>query len=190
MISNMHVAITTRPYQPADEDGWLRCRVLSFLQTAYFDDVKTEKTALERPAVELVAAIGDRVVGVIDVEIDEAAATIDTIAVHPDHGRIGVASTLLREVIRLLPASVRTLDAWTRDDVTANAWYQREGFAETFRYLHVYASSDAEIASAARELSPNLVAVKAFFHAPIAAEAEMRATYKRVHVCRHYERVL
>lgn len=179
-----------RPYEPGDEGGWLRCRVLSFLGTAYFDDVKTEKTAFERPAVELVAVIDERIAGVIDVEVDGEAATIDTIAVHPDHGRAGIGSSLLREAIRLLPPSVKTLDAWTRDDVTANSWYQREGFTETFRYLHVYASSDAEIASAVHELAPRLVAVKAFFHAPIAAEEQMRAAYERVHVCRRYERHL
>ncbi len=26
-------------YRPADEQGWLRCRVLAFLDSAYFDDV-------------------------------------------------------------------------------------------------------------------------------------------------------
>jgi hypothetical protein len=33
----MHYAI--REYVPADEASWLRCRVLSFLGTAYYDDV-------------------------------------------------------------------------------------------------------------------------------------------------------
>lgn len=190
MIFDMDAAFMIRPYAPRDEPGWLRCRVLSFLHTAYFDDVKTEKTTFEQPAVELVAVINECVVGIIDVEVDGEAATIDTIAVHPDHGRIGVASALLREAIRLLPASVRTLDAWTRDDVTANAWYQREGFTETFRYLHVYALSDEEIATAMQEVAPRLVGVKGFFHAPIAAEEDMRATFERVHVCRRYERML
>ena len=38
---------------------------------------------------------------------------------------------------RELPADVLTLDAWTRENTEANAWYQRSGFAENHRYLHV-----------------------------------------------------
>lgn len=37
--------VQVRDYQPADEQGWLRCRVLSFLGTAYFDDVMPAASA-------------------------------------------------------------------------------------------------------------------------------------------------
>lgn len=57
--------VQVRDYQPADEQDWLRCRVLAFLGTAYFDDVMTAKTS---PVIgaELVAVDDDIVVGVLD----------------------------------------------------------------------------------------------------------------------------
>ena len=32
--------VTIRDYEPADEEAWLRCRVLAFLHTAYYDDAR------------------------------------------------------------------------------------------------------------------------------------------------------
>ena len=32
-----------RSYEPEDEAGWLRCRVLAFLDSAFHDDVLYEK---------------------------------------------------------------------------------------------------------------------------------------------------
>lgn len=82
-----------RDYRPADEQAWLRCRVLSFLSTAYFDDVMTAK---QSPAVgaELVAVKDGVVVGILDFSMDGMLATIDTVGVHPDHQRQGIGTQL------------------------------------------------------------------------------------------------
>jgi len=37
------MSIVIRPYVERDEQGWLRCRVLSFLDTAFFDSVEREQ---------------------------------------------------------------------------------------------------------------------------------------------------
>lgn len=182
--------LEVRPYRPDDAPAWLRCRALSFLQTAYFDDVLVAKPTYHGAPIELVACDGPSLVGVIDVSAQPGEATIETIAVHPDWMRRGVGSALLDEVRTRLPATVRTLDAWTRDDEQANGWYQRQGFAETFRYLHVYAISDAEVEAAIVKAGHGLTPARAFFHAGIAAEAALRGTFERVHVCRRYELVL
>ena len=39
---------TVRPYRAADEQGWVRCRALSFLGSAYYDDVRAEEGAVRR----------------------------------------------------------------------------------------------------------------------------------------------
>ncbi len=65
-----------RPYTDADERGWLECRVLAFLDSAYFDAVEREKEHYDRPSVELVAEVGDRIVGLIDVELEEGPGTV------------------------------------------------------------------------------------------------------------------
>jgi ribosomal protein S18 acetylase RimI-like enzyme len=179
-------AWTLRDYTPADEPGWLRCRVLGFLDTAYFDDVATAKP--DR-AIELVAIGNDEVVGLLDASIDGTDATIETIVVHPDHRRRGIAHALLEEACtRLTARGALQVDAWTRDDDGTLAWYDAHGFVEARRYLHVYASTPQEAASFADR--PDLMPRSGFFHAWIEHEDTLRAEFQRVHVCRQFVRSL
>lgn len=178
-----------REFGDDDARGWLECRLLSFLDTAYFDDVKTEPTVFEGSAIRLVADVDGVVAALIDVELDGDTATIDTIAVHPSHQRDGLATALLRAAIERLPDEVATIDAWTRDDTGANAWYAAQGFSVRHRYLHVYKQWDEPDdgwTSPAGLSAP----VIAFAHAPIELEAQMRARFRRVHICRQYVRPL
>lgn len=177
-----------RDYVAADEPSWLKCRVLAFLQTDYFDDVLTRKPKYEGDSVEVVAVAGEAVVGVLDVAVRDRLATIETIAVHPDSARRGIGTQLLAEALRRLPAEVQTIDAWTRENEAANSWYVANGFSETYKYLHVYAGSDAEISSAIAEPRSALTPVAAFFHAKIEIEAALRHDFERVYICRRYER--
>lgn len=183
------VTMTIRDYSPADEQGWLRCRALGFLATAYFDDVLTKKPSYDCSTVELVADSAGCVVGVIDIVVADELATIETVAVHPDVARKGVGSLLLEEASRRLPDSVTSLDAWTRDDEAANKWYLSNGFRERFRYLHVYASG-GEVEAAVVEARPGLIPVTAFFHADISSETTLRDQFSRVYVCRQYVRAI
>jgi ribosomal protein S18 acetylase RimI-like enzyme len=183
------MAFTVRTYASADEPSWLRCRALAFLGTQYYDDVKTHPTVFELPAIRLVALADDGVVaGLLDVEIKQDKATIDSLAVHPDHARQGIATALLDAALpQVRAAGAATLDAWTREDEAANAWYQRSGFRENFRYLHVYKDSDDPTDGFATPdgLSAPL---RAFMHADISLENQMRERFARVHVCRQYLR--
>ncbi len=82
-----------RTYQPADERSWLRCRVLGFLDTAYYDDVWTSKPATTGP--DLVAVTGDgTVAGILVATVRGKAATIDTVVVHLDFRRQGIGQAL------------------------------------------------------------------------------------------------
>lgn len=181
--------MTIREYEQSDASGWLTCRLLSFFDTSYYDDVKTEPTHFDGPAIRLVAEEGGTIAGLIDVELDDTAATIDSIAVHPDHQRSGLATALLDEAIARLPEGVATIDAWTREDEAANAWYQTRDFTEQYRYLHVYKQwDDADDGWAS---PPGLGApVTAFAHAPIDLADDLRARFTRVHVCCQYLRRL
>jgi ribosomal protein S18 acetylase RimI-like enzyme len=175
-----------RDYEPADEPSWLRCRVLGFLGTCFYDDVWQVK---RRADLELVAVDGGEVVGVLDVSVSGAEATIENVVVHPDRQRRGIASALLEEALRRLErCGVRTLDAWTREDEPALRWYARHGFGEASRYLHVHASAD-EVDTVV-VVKYGLVAAGAFLHARIEREREMRQRFERVHVCRRMVRAL
>jgi ribosomal protein S18 acetylase RimI-like enzyme len=174
-----------RDYDDDDEAGWLRCRLLSFFDTAYYDDVKVERTPFVLDAIRLVADVDGVIAGLIDIEVDGAAATIDSIAVHPDHRRAGLATALLREGLARLPAGVTTLDAWTREDEAALRWYTANSFTEEYRYLHVYKGYH-EPDDGFTTPPPLSAPVIAFCHAPIEHEAELRARYHRVYVCRQF----
>lgn len=176
---------TLRRYEPKDETRWARCRTLAFLHTAYFDDVLQAKPVYEGDSLEFVTVDDADVVGLIDVTFDESTASIETIAIHPDRQGTGLATALLKEVLEHLPGTVASVDAWTRDDAAANAWYQSRGFVESYRYLHVYAN-ETEIKHAGLTTRDGLTAVAGFFHADIEAEAPMRDLFSRVHVCRQY----
>lgn len=182
--------LTVREYRTADEADWLRCRVLAFLSTSYFDDVARSKPTYQSPSVELVALRDGALVGLIDVAVAGDAATIETIAVDPDESRSGVGSLLLEEATRLLPRTVRELDAWTREDTAANNWYLSRGFTERFSYLHVFAASGAEIERAVKSGRQGLLPVSGFFHANIEDEDQLRRRFRRVHVCRQYTKAL
>lgn len=59
-----------RKYNSSDNLEWVRCRVLSFLDSAYFDNVLKEKEHYQKPSIELVAEENGRIVGLIDVKYE------------------------------------------------------------------------------------------------------------------------
>lgn len=176
-----------RAYQASDEPSWLRCRVLSFLDTCYYDDVWTakhdERAEGAGSVVELVAVDEGEVVGILDVAVRGDLATIENVCVLPAYRGSGLATRLLREACaRLAGSGARTLDAWTREDQAALAWYAACGFAEEFTYLHVY----TEYGGGARMVGkhPPYSPVVVFAHARREHEEQARAEYGRVYVCR------
>ncbi|MEU4743830.1 GNAT family N-acetyltransferase [Actinosynnema sp. NPDC023658] len=166
-----------RDYVVGDESSWLRCRVLSFLGTAYYDSVVAAKPRV--PGVELVAVDGEVVVGIVDVAVDGALASIETISVHPDHQYRGIGGALLsgaRARARALGAT--TLDTWTRDDSPTLRWHRAMGFSESDHYLHVIAEHDGPVSAARAGLDLRV----AFLPADPAAGSRS----PRVHVHRRF----
>jgi GNAT superfamily N-acetyltransferase len=184
-------SVEIRPYLDTDADGWLQCRLLlSFFRTQYYDDVVIERPSYTSPSIQLVAVADDVVVGLLDIETSGEAATIEVIAVHPAYARQGVATALLnRALTQLRIWGAKTLDAWTREDEAANRWYCFQHFSEQHRYLHVHKEWDDDTAgfSAPEGLS---APVRAFSHAPLNQEADVRSRFRRVYQCRQYVRDL
>lgn len=181
-----------RDYVAADEPSWLRCRVLSFLGTAHFDAVVPVKP--EVSGAELVAVDGPVVVGILDLAVDGELATIETVAVHPDHQHQGIGRALLSEArARARAVKATTLDAWTRDDPPTLAWYRAMGFTESDHYLHVIAdhyTSPDEPRRAVTTPRPGLRLARALLHAELADEERLRREFARVHVCRRFAMAL
>jgi ribosomal protein S18 acetylase RimI-like enzyme len=175
-----------RHYEPADEHSWLRCRVLSFLNSDYYDDVVTAKPAYPG-GLELVAVAAGDIVGIYDVSVDGAHAVLETLAVHPDHERQGTATLLHHHAVaELQRRSVASMEAWTRDDAAGNAWYEKTGFVEGYRYLHVYARGETE-SRAAVEGRRGLAPMKVFLHAEADHDPDHVKQFERVYSCRRYD---
>lgn len=180
-----------RDYTSADEAGWLRCRVLAFLDTCYFDAVERAKPVEDDAdsSIELVAVVDSTVVGLLDISVRGTLATIESVAVDPDLRRSGIATALLTTGLqRLGPTAADSLDAWTREDAEALAWYGRHGFRQTEAYLHVYSGYGraAKMVDASGPARP----VSVFAHATLEHEARLRAEYERIYVCRRMQRSL
>lgn len=188
-----------RPYREADEQGWLRCRALSFLGSAYHDDVRTAKERFEGPSIELVADADGEIAGLIDVELEREPGTVCSeraglggmiwnVATHPDHQRRGVATELLAEAERLTrPEGIVRFEAWTRDDGHVHAWYRSHGFELVDSYLHVYVELDEGL----RDLFPiteGLRPVKLFAHYVGGDREDIKRRFRRVHDCVLFEK--
>ncbi|MBD3405299.1 MAG: GNAT family N-acetyltransferase [Candidatus Lokiarchaeota archaeon] len=193
-----------REYKPEDESGWLRCRVLAFLDTSYFDDVYPKKERYESPAIELVAESDGIIVGLIDVECEEKPGSICSpsnslddhlagmiwhLAVHPDYRRIGIATGLIDEAVRRArDIDIERFEAWTRDDVITRKWYGSQGFKLVQSYYHVYLKlSDMETAGICSnsELKP----YKVFAHY-LGEDREFLSQFSRVHECVRFDLIL
>ncbi len=191
--------LTIRSYEPADEVGWVRCRVLSFLDSAFFDAVEREKERYENPAIELVAEDNGEIVGLLDLEVELAPGVLADrpgrggmiwhLAVHPDHQRQGIAAALLEEAERRArERGLQRLEAWTRDDAHVQRWYETHGFTLIDGYLHVYLERDD-----LRALDGHvgeLRLIKAFAHYTGDRPEEIRQQYGRVHDDVLYEKQL
>jgi ribosomal protein S18 acetylase RimI-like enzyme len=190
-----------RSYEPADEVGWVRCRALSFLDSAFYDDVEREKERYARPAIELVADLDGEIVGLLDLEhgfepgevlADRhgAGGMIWHLAVHPDHRRQGVATELLDEAVRRAEGvGLERLEAWTRDDTHVQRWYETHGFALIDGYLHVYLERDEGLGNMVVD-GEELRLVKAFAHYTGDRPDEIKRRFRRTHDDVLYERVL
>ena len=184
---------TIRSYQTGDEQQWLRCRVLAFLHTAFYDDVLREKPRYDNRSIELVAVDHD-VLGFLDIELEAVPGTICAglaglggmiwnLGVHPDHRRRAIARHLLDEGTRRARSMGMTaLQAWTRDDAAARAWYEAAGFRRVFSYWHVYLDS-APLATPIPGLHP----VQTFAHYVGPDIDAVRPHCRRVHECARYQ---
>lgn len=106
-------------------------------------------------------------------------------ATHPDYTGQGIASKLLARARAELPDNITTLDAWTREDEPALAWYRARGFVESEHYLHVYKGWED---SSEGWMSPAQLSapITGFCHAALEDEADIRARFSRVYVCRRF----
>ena len=143
-----------RPYDTSDEENWLKCRLVSFHNSAYYDDVYIKKPTFDNPSLELVAEIDGKIIGILDLEKDNKdgsicycksglGAMVWTIAVLPDYRRFGIASQLILKAVDWAKTKdIDFIEAWTRDDKWVLDWYESVGFSRFHSYWHIYFKGD------------------------------------------------
>ena len=143
-----------RPYNLSDQESWLKCRLVSFHDSAYYDDVYTKKPIFNNSSLELVAEINGKIIGILDLEKDNKdgsicycksglGAMVWTIAVLPDYRRFGIANQLILKVVDWAKSKdIDFIEAWTRDDKWVLDWYESTGFIKFHSYWHIYFKGD------------------------------------------------
>lgn len=189
-----------RNYKKEDELGWLQCRVLAFLKTAYFDNVLNKKEVYEQPSIELVAEIDGKIVGLIDIEYEIKEGTVCSrgkglggmiwhIAVHPDYSREGIGENLLKVAEkRAIELNLNRFEAWTRDDEWVQNWYKKMEFSQVESYYHIYLEG-SEMTNRITTNVPNLFPVSTFSHY-VGHDMEQFTNITRKHQCICYEKYL
>ncbi len=201
MLTTDH-SLIIRKYKPTDEIGWIRCRVLASLDTAYYDDVYQEKPSYDANAIELVGEIAGQIVGLIDIECESESGSICSevsehephlagmiwhLAVHPDFRRIGVAKALLLEAKRLAKEQrISRFEVWTRDDDWVEQWYHVQGFNRIQTYYHIYMESD-EIEFGGFSSDVGLLIPQSVFAHYTGTNQNLLGHFKRVHTCQRFD---
>jgi len=190
--------VIIRDYRVNDETGWVRCRTLAFLQTAYFDNVLNKKECYENPAIELVSELDGQIVGLIDVEYEIEERTVCSrgeglggmiwhIAVHPDFSRRGIGQQLLYAAEnKARRVNLNRFEAWTRDDLWVQKWYEKMNFNIVDSYYHVYFEEN-EMNHRIQSNMPNLYLVNAFTHY-VGKDIDQFTNNKRIHQCVCFEK--
>lgn len=163
--------------------------VCCFLDTAYYDNVFREKEKYE-----------NQIVGLIDIEYELEERTVCSrgtgfsgiiwhIAVHPDFRRMKISDQLLNEAEKLAKEfNLNRLEAWIRDNLWVQGWYEKSGFVIVDSYLHVYSDHTDEIKGVIKSNIDQLYPVQTFAHYTGENKEEIRKQFKRVHDCFCFEK--
>lgn len=193
-----------REYRAEDETAWVRCRLISFLDSSYFDDIRKEKDTYENPSISLVAEENGAIVGFIEVEYEveggevcylkgDKGAVIWNMGVLPEYRSKGVAGKLFQNVKEILAEQgIKRYEAWTQDDIEANHWYIKQGFIMREAYLNAFIKGTKQ-----DDIMKKYINMKEIgeiygirnlnFEAPIERKEELLPICYRLHEVRVYE---
>lgn len=193
-----------REYEDQDKTSWIRCRVVSFLDSSYFDDVQNFREEYENPVIQMVAIENGQVVGFLDCEYEEKpgdacyfegskGGVIWHLGVLPEYRGQGLATALWRAAQgKLRENGVERVEVWTQDDMAATQWYLKQGFLFREAYLNAYLKGNANNSILQSFISfeniGEVYGIRNFnFEAPIERKEELEKICYRLHEVRVYE---
>ncbi|GKX29184.1 N-acetyltransferase [Vallitalea longa] len=189
-----------RNYRKTDEKEWLKCRVLSFFDCSYYDDIVRKKPTYQNETIDLVAEEKGTIIGFIEVEIEkkikdvcylhgELGGVIWNLGVLPEYRNKNIATLLLEETKKIaITKNITRFEAWTQDDVSANNWYIGRGFKYIEGYLNVYASGKQCKENNLINKDESTNSIRSLnFETTLDRKTEMEQKYYRVHEVRLYQ---
>ncbi|MGI6192922.1 MAG: GNAT family N-acetyltransferase [Christensenellales bacterium] len=188
-----------RKYCDNDEQAWIRCRAIAFLDSSYWNDVKTEKEKYDKPSISLIAEKDGQIIGFIDTEIDsehasccregERNAVIWHLGVLPEYRRLSMAKKLWEETKkRLLAENIHYCEVWTQEDEPANRFYQKMGFTleEDQTWLRCYSQGRRCAELLNEKLGDIYGPEQLIFDAPVSRREELKDFCYRMDEVRLY----
>jgi ribosomal protein S18 acetylase RimI-like enzyme len=154
--------IAIREYQAADRDEWMRVHAIILTMSHAWNYSIQERPEYERDSVRLVALDGDRIVGLMDVEIEDEPGTLcllkDSIGGYvlefgrlPEYKGRRIGSMLIETARERLPdKGVTRMEFWTQDR-DAERFYRRIGLREINRHYRFRFRPPADIEQKLRE---------------------------------------
>jgi GNAT superfamily N-acetyltransferase len=136
-----------RSYRKRDEKKWTTCHALVDLESLAGELLK-KKPKYGGNTVELVATTEDRIIGFLDIEMEDAKRKICYkrtrgngmlwgVGVLKEFRRRGIGSGLLKEGIRRAKKQgLRRLEAWTVEE-DLKSFYEKIGFKRFYDYHHI-----------------------------------------------------
>lgn len=142
-------------YYPSDEEAWIKCHSLSYLDSIYFDELVKAKPRYESPSVELVGILDDKIVGILDIEIEqepgqfcfdenERSSMLAVIGVLSSHRRKGIGTKLIEKGMELIQKNydVHRIEIWVREDPGTTSWLKQIQFQEIHRFYEIVLTTD------------------------------------------------
>ncbi len=190
-----------RDYKETDEQDWLKCRLLSFYDSSYAENIIYKKPTYFNSTIDLVAVENKKIVGFIEVEIEEEVGDVcylDTtiggvvwnIGVLPEYRRKKIANKLLNTaILKAKDFNITRFEAWTQDDKPANEWYKQNGFKFIKSYLNVYAThSECLKNDLINDNIGEIFAIRSLnFEVPIYRKEEIIKKYNKYYEVKLYE---
>ncbi|MFX1283615.1 MAG: GNAT family N-acetyltransferase [Promethearchaeota archaeon] len=144
-----------RQYHPSDEEEWIQCHSLSYLDSIHYDELIKAKPRYESPSVELVGILDDKIVGILDIEMEqkhgqfcfdetERSGMISVIGVLSEYRRKGIGTKLIEKGMEIIQKNfdVHRIEIWVRKDSGITAWLKQIQFQEIHRFYEVVLTAD------------------------------------------------
>lgn len=193
-----------REYKDTDKNSWIRCRVVSFMDSSYYDDVQNFREKYQNPSVKLVAVDNNSVVGFLDVEYEnepgdvcyfkgQKGGVIWHLGALPEFRNQKIATMLWNKAKEMLiNEGVKRIEVWTQDDEPATKWYVKQGFQMKEAYLNAFVRGNEKTPIIQKYINFNSIGeiygIRSLnFEAPIERKSELEKVCYRLYEVRVYE---